>query len=69
LPSSGILKCYRPHGLRYYPFTLGFHPTATEHVDEIAAVGTRFLLIQLSIEYRQRMLDGEPALQNARSPQ
>jgi AraC family transcriptional regulator len=55
--------------LRYYPFSLGFHPTATEHVDEIAAVGTRFLLIQLSIECSQRMLEGEPGLRNARSPQ
>jgi AraC family transcriptional regulator len=55
--------------LRYYPFTLGFHPTATEHADEIAAVGTRFLLIHLSNEYSQRMLEGEPALRNTRSPQ
>jgi AraC family transcriptional regulator len=55
--------------LRYYPFSLGFHPAATEHVDEIVAVGTRFLLIQLSIEYSERMLEEEPALRNARSPQ
>ncbi len=55
--------------LRYYPFTLGFHPPATEHADEIAVIGTRFLLIQLSNEYSQRMLEGEPALRNARSPQ
>jgi AraC family transcriptional regulator len=54
--------------LRYYPSTLGFHPTATEHVDEIAVIGTRFLLIQLSNEYNQRMLEGEPALRNAVSP-
>ena len=55
--------------LRYYPFTLCFHPPATEHADEIAVIGTRFLLIQLSNEYSQRMLEGEPALRNARSPQ
>jgi AraC family transcriptional regulator len=54
--------------LRYYPFTLGFHPTASEHADEITAAGTRFLLIHLSNEYSQRMLDGEPELRNARSP-
>jgi len=54
--------------LRYYPSTLGFHPTATEHVDEIAVIGTRFLLIQLSNEYNQRMVEGEPALRNASSP-
>jgi AraC family transcriptional regulator len=54
--------------LRYYPFTLGFHPTATEHVDEITVIGTRFLLIQLSNEYNQRMVEGEPALRNASSP-
>jgi len=54
--------------LRYYPFTLGFHPTVTEHADEIAAVGTRFLLIHLSNEYSQRMLEAQPALRNAQLP-
>ena len=68
LLAGGYCEYFGGSELRYYPFTLGFHPPATEHVDEIGAIGTRFLLIQLSNEYSQRMLEGEPWLRNARSP-
>ena len=69
LLEGGYREYFGRSELRYYPFTLGFHPTATEHADEITAVGTRFLLIHLSNEYSQRVFEGEPALRNAKLPQ
>jgi AraC-like DNA-binding protein len=68
LLDGGYREQFGRSELRYHPFSLGYHPAATTHTDEITAPGTRFLLIQLSGNWLQRMAEGESALQGAGPP-
>lgn len=45
--------------LRYYPFSLGFHPSDTTHSDEVNASDSRFLIIQLSNTWYERVREFE----------
>jgi len=39
----------------YQPFTMGFHPAALTHSDEVGACGSRMFCIELRDDYLQRM--------------
>jgi AraC-like DNA-binding protein len=43
--------------LHYQRFRLGFHPPAISHLDEVSALRTRFLIVQLSDTWMDRLVD------------